>query len=377
MKVLITGDFYPGGRLGCLAEIESHFVLGDFLKTIQSADLSILNLEAPLCIEGQGISKSGPNIRANPVTADFIKHAGFGLVTLANNHIFDFGTPALKKTFKELKARGTDFVGAGKTADEACLPHVLRKRNESLAVLNFAENEWSTTLGSAPGSAPIDPVRNYRAIRSAKKEADKVLVICHGGHEMYSLPSPRMKELFRFYVEAGADAVINHHTHCVSGYEVYNGAPVFYSLGNFLFDQPTLREGAWTEGIAVELEFKQSGVDFEIHHFNQCTADTLFAVCDKQEQGRRTARIQALNAVIADDGALARKFMEFVDSKTRQYRRYLEPTTIRLIEAAQCRGWLPSLLTRKQRRLMLNLIRCESHREIVIELLERDVGNPR
>ena len=106
------------------------------------------------------------------------------------------------------------------------------KGDVNIAVLNFAENEWSTASSDKPGANPINPISNFNSINITKESVDIVIVITHGGHEMYRLPSPRMKELYRFYIDAGADIVINHHTHCTSGYEKYNGKFIFYSIGN-------------------------------------------------------------------------------------------------------------------------------------------------
>ena len=94
----------------------------------------------------------------------------------------------------------------------------------------------------------------FYAIEEAKKKADFVVVIAHGGHEHYNLPSPRMKKWYRFFVDAGAHAVVGHHTHIISGYEVYKDAPIFYSLGNFCFDWEGLRNMEWNNGMLVEVK---------------------------------------------------------------------------------------------------------------------------
>lgn len=377
MKVLIAGDFYPGGRLEMLAAANPELIFGDFAAVIRGADLAMVNLETPLCTPTEPIPKTGPNLWAAPDNAGFLSKAGFGLVTLANNHIFDFGPRGLDETFQSLERVGLAYVGAGLTSDDARAPHILKSGGKTLAVLNFAENEWSTTSGDGPGANPIEPVKNFRAICDARRNADEVLVICHGGHENYPLPSPREKELFRFYVDGGASAVLNHHTHCVSGYEVYRGAPIFYSLGNFLFDSPEQRSGQWTEGIAVVLTFDGTEPQYEIHHFDQCTEDSVFRACPPEAIRARAERFKAINSTISDPKLLAQSFAGFVGSQARRYWRYLEPSTFRLLEALQSRGLAPTLLRPRQRRLLLNLIRCEAHRDVVLELLERDVGHSR
>ena len=377
MNILIAGDFFPGGRLADIASAEPAQIFRSFVHAIDAADLALLNLETPLCKPIRPIEKTGPALRANPETAAFLNDASFRLVTLANNHVFDFGRVGLESTFAALDEHGVAYVGAGNSRELAAKPFLFEKAGKRLAILNFAENEWSTTRGELPGANPIDPVANNQAIRDASRIADHVIVVCHGGHEMHDLPSPRMQALFRFFVEAGASAVVNHHTHCVSGYEVYQGAPIFYSLGNFFFDNPRMRLGSWTQGIAVELQIEGGGVEFRIHHFDQCTEADLFNPCDQSTSDVRHQEIQALNEIISDSQRLEDSFKKFSEDQTKRYLRYLEPTRSRLLLAAQNRGLAPSLLSKRQRRLLLNLIRCEAHRELVIEILERDVGNPR
>ena len=374
MKVLVVGDFYPAGRLAGLATTDPDELFGAFAQTIRNSDVSVLNLEAPLCEPRVAIEKTGPNMFAAPTNAAFLANAGFGLATLANNHMFDFGELGLESTMSTLDRYGIAYVGAGKNLEQAAKPYIVEANGVRLGILNFAENEWSTTHGRSPGACPIDPIMNCRAILRTKRRVDHVIVICHGGHEMHTLPSPRMKQLYRFYVENGASAVINHHTHCESGFEIYKGAPIFYSLGNFLFDSSELRTGIWTRGMAAELICSETSLDYEVHLFDQCTDDTLFRLCDPEYREQRLQDLEKLNQIIGDDEQLESSFREYVATQTQQYSRYLEPTHSRLILGAQSRGLIPSLLTRKQRRLLLNIIRCEAHRDLIIEMLERDVG---
>lgn len=376
-RLLIAGDFSPQARLATIHEKSPVDVFGDFLQLVAAADLAILNLEAPLCSPTGRINKTGPCLYGPVESAGFVKQSGFDLVCLANNHIMDFGGDGLAETIGVLRQTGLEWVGAGEDYAKAAIPFVLDIHDQKVAILNFAENEWSTTFGASPGACPIDPVRNHALILHARELAEKVIVISHGGHERHPLPSPGMQELFRFYIDAGADAVVNHHTHCTSGYEIYKKRPIFYSLGNFFFDSEHQRVGPWTQGMAVELLLYGDTVDFKLYHFNQCTDKSLFELADRMEDERRTQRLERLNRVIADPEALAAAFSEAFSERQSMYRAYLEPRLPRLVGAAQRRGWLPSLITKRHRTLLLNLIRCESHREMLLELLKRDAGHSR
>ena len=123
----------------------------------------------------------------------------------------------------------------------------------TIAIINFCENEWSIAEEDSAGANPMDFIDNANQIREAKAVHDKVIV--HGGHEYYNLPSPRMQKQFRFYADQGADIVIGHHTHCISGNEVYNGVPIYYSLGNFLFTKNNTNED-WYTGLLLQVDIK-------------------------------------------------------------------------------------------------------------------------
>ena len=127
-------------------------------------------------------------------------------------------------------------VGAGDNLQQASKPLYIKIKNKTIAILNFAEQEFSVAGKNTAGANPLNIIDNYHSIQDAKQQADILLVIVHGGHEGYPLPSPRMVQTYRFFAEIGASVVVGHHTHCASGFEVYHGVPIFYSLGNFIFD---------------------------------------------------------------------------------------------------------------------------------------------
>lgn len=377
MKILLVGDFFPGLRLEKAMHQPPTEVLGSFASDIQQADLAIVNLEAPLTSHLQPILKTGPALKGSPQAAAFLKSAGFHLLALANNHILDFGEAGLQDTLDTLDKAGLQYVGAGAHAAAAAQPFWFTHSGSKLAVLNFADNEWSTTHGANAGANPIDPIENYRTIRAIKKQADFLLVITHSGHERYPLPSPRQKSLFRFYIEAGASAVVNHHPHCVSGYEQYQDGIIFYSLGNFLFDQGIQSDIAWDRGLGVTLQFQRDEPpSYALHHFEQCGPLANLRMCTTGIQAERMRELQALNEIILDDIRLIQAFEGWTSRQTKAYMSYIEPHKSRYIQALQNRGWLPSFWSKRKKLYLLNLIRCESHHDLLKTILERDARHP-
>lgn len=374
MKILITGDFCPIGRQAAMLEEKPEFLLGGFQEIIESSDLAITNLECPITNESNAIVKTGPALKSDNSAVSFLKKVGFNLVTLANNHIMDYGVNGLKDSLEALGKEQMDYVGAGMNFEEASKFYIHESGGIKVAILNFAENEWSTTFDADPGANPVAPVRNYKQIQDAKKQADKVVVITHGGHEMNRFPSLRMKELYRFYVDAGADAVVNHHTHCTSGYEMYNNAPIFYSLGNFLFDHAVHRNDIWNKGMAVILSVLGGAISFEIVHYNQANENPGLEIADETESKLRNHELEKITEIIKDDLLLEKEFTKWVQKQRKLFKAFIEPHGIKLLATLQTRKLLPSLWSGRKKKLLLNLIRCEAHQDILKAILKDEIS---
>ncbi len=222
---------------------------------VQQADVRIVNFEFPIVEkEGKPIKKCGPNLIGQKKAIDAIKYAGFNVCTLANNHILDQGEDCCINTKHLLEDAGIQTVGVGNNLQDASKVLYIEQGEETIAVINCCENEFSIATNETPGSYPLNPVKQYHQIMEARKRASYVLVIVHGGHEQFQLPSPRMKEIYHYFIEIGADAVVNHHQHCYSGYEILNGKPIIYGLGNLLFDWNSTKRTPWNEGYMVVLD---------------------------------------------------------------------------------------------------------------------------
>ncbi|MDR2951255.1 MAG: CapA family protein [Prevotella sp.] len=377
-KILITGDFCPNGRIVDLINKEYYSkIFNNFLPLLNAHDLNITNLECPLYSGQTPILKSGPNLKSEPKSIELLKFGNFHLVTLANNHIMDHGADGLSSTLDICNNNNIFTVGAGINFEETQKVFYQTINCIKIAIVNFAENEFSTSDGYQPGANPLNPVQNYYSINSARNNADFVLVIIHGGHEYYQLPSPRMQQHYRFFIDAGADAIIGHHTHCYSGYELYKSKPIFYSLGNFLFDNKNHIDDMWNYGFAVSLEFSSNGkFNFNLHPYVQSGIIPGIFLLNKNKLEEFKEKINNLNHQIASPDILQNEFLKLIKKRERAYMSYIEPIGNRYMLALQDSGLLPFLYSKKKRRTLLNIIRCESHRDILIKLLkEKDNEN--
>jgi hypothetical protein len=371
IKILLTGDFCPILRTEQFAfNNQPESVFNDMLTEFQSSDLNIIDLECPLVDAGNIIKKSGPNLKASPETIRLLKFAKINLVAMANNHIRDYGDEGLLNTMNLCQENGIGTVGVGRNHEEARIPYTVIIKGTKLKILNITENEWSNTNGNEPGANPLDIIKNQYDIKKAKSDSDIVIVIFHGGNEFYELPSPRIKETLHFFADAGASAVISHHTHVSSGYELYNGVPIFYSLGNFCYDSSGKQDHEWNYGYAVRLNITKK-TEFEIIPFEQYGNKPGVYKLYGNEKDQFINRIETLNEIIANDKLLREHFIDYCNKNAYRYDLLFEPYRNRFLAFLRKRNLFPSLLTRRKKRLFLNVIRCDAHRDILLAYLNK------
>ena len=359
MNILIAGDYVAIGRIAGMIEKEDFSFFDEIKPLISQSDLSIVNLEAPIVSKNQKpILKHGPNLKTTPKVINSLNYAGFNLVTLANNHIMDYGEEGLEETIINLKNGGIDFVGVGRNLKEATKIKYFEKDGKKLAIINCCEHEFSIAEENKAGANPINVINQFKAIQEARKNADFVLIITHGGHEMWQFPSPRMVETYRFFVETGADAVINHHQHCYSGYEVYNGKPIFYGLGNFCFDRPN-KVDKWYEGYLVTLNLEDN-VKFKIHPYIQCKENMEIKLLP---QNAFDKNLNEFNQIIKDAGRLKSINIDFYKKSEKGLNFLLQPYKGRLLSKLFSLGLLPKLYGKRKKIILQNFIFCESHRD--------------
>lgn len=378
MKILIAGDFVPRERvLDKIKRKDYADVFADLNPYVDDADFSILNLEAPVVLDyskASPIQKVGPALSAPVGTIDMIKEAGFNCVTLANNHIMDFGASALNDTISELDSKQILHVGAGRCLDDASKVLYLRTGQQTVAIINFCEHEFSIAEDNTPGAFPLSIVKNCHQIQEAKEHSDFVVVIVHGGHELYQFPSPRMKELYRYYVEIGADAVINHHQHCYCGYEVYRDRPIFYGLGNLCFDVASRRKTNWNFGFFVVLSF-DTNIGYNVIPYSQGLSSPGVKIMSDTERKSFFENVERLNMVINNDNLLINSFNVLLERKRSEMYYRLSRYHGRAMRFMYHHHLLPKLFGKKWALKMINLIDCESQRDLVSQALNTYVSN--
>lgn len=236
-----------------------------FLKIkdyLQNSDITFGNLETPIT-EGQQVPDFQMIFRSNPGTEQALKNAGFSVLSLANNHTPNFGEKGLDDTFKYLGDAGIKYVGAGKNAEEAYQPIYAEIKGIKFAFLahndaDVVPADYEATENRA-GTAFMRIDKMAVAVKEAKQNADFVIVFMHSGTEYADKPNDSQINFAHAAIDVGADLIIGHHSHVVQTMEEYNGKYIFYSLGNFVFDQ--MQSQQTKQGLAVKVYFSKKGID--------------------------------------------------------------------------------------------------------------------
>lgn len=373
MRIIIAGDLYIADYFRNQDLIDKSVI--DLFET---ADYRIVNLEAPITEDNpiNKIIKTGPHLRmlSNSIMP-YLHQLKIDAVTMANNHIQDYGNKGVTDTFKELDDHKIEYIGAGNDLTEARKPLTLDKDGMKIAILNFCENEWSIAEDDSPGANPMDIIDNTNQIREAKASHDKVIVIVHGGHEYYNLPSPRMQKQYRFYADQGADIVVGHHTHCISGNEVYKGVPIYYSLGNFLFTKNNLND-EWYTGIILEVDITSVRIECQIHPVRQEKEIFKLSFLEDKYKEEVLGRFETYSNVINNPDELLNNWKMYIEKKSKEYLNYWSP--LASIENRYISGILRRLgvnfINKKAASLHLNLMRCEAHHDLSEVILEKYIS---
>ena len=234
----------------------------ELLSVTRSADIFMLNQEFPFGTTGEAVEDKEYTFRVDPKYVSLLPELGVDVVTLANNHMLDFGRGPLKETLAALDGAGILHVGAGQNLEEAKALKIVEAGGRVIGFLGatrvIPEHSWTASRSNSGLFTTYDPTKLLGEIQAAKQQFDYVVVYVHWGIERNTEPEEYQKSLARQYIDAGADAVIGAHSHVLQGIEYYQGKPIFYSLGNFIFANRTY------ETMMAELTITDDGTEVRV-----------------------------------------------------------------------------------------------------------------
>lgn len=225
-------------------------IVPSLLTEMKSADIMMLNNEFPYSDRGTPLEDKKFTFRAKPTSVSFLNDMGVDIVSLANNHAYDYGEAAFLDTMETLENAGITYVGAGRNLQEARRPVYYIINNMKIAIVAATQIEkldHPDTKGATDSSAGVFRCWNgddlLETVKEAKANSDFVIVYLHWGNENETPIDWAQEKQAPEVVEAGADLVIGAHPHCLQKIGVIQGVPVMYSLGNFWFNSKTIDTG--------------------------------------------------------------------------------------------------------------------------------------
>lgn len=239
IHVGLVGDIMIGRLVNDQLHAHSdHNLWGTMLSELQRHDIIIANLETALTTSNQTVPKVF-NFKSSPSHVSVLKKAHIDLVTLANNHVLDFGMQGLEDTLHALQKANIAYVGAGMNTDQARKPFIFTLKGTRFALLGATDNEstWKAE-GDKPGTnyISIGDTQFLDDIRAVRPFVDILIVTLHWGPNMREHPSQAFIDYAHAMVDAGADIIAGHSAHILQGIELYRNALIIYDMGDFIDD---------------------------------------------------------------------------------------------------------------------------------------------
>lgn len=277
LRIILGGDIFAGERMHSRFQSDG---IDSFVREIyditKKADLHFANLEAPITtrdttgVDKQYLLKSSPSH-----TANLLKKLNLNAVTLANNHILDYGKEGLFETINYLEAIQISYTGAGSNRNRASQPVYFEKKEKKVGLVSFSNtfprSFWATK--DQPGAAYGSPEQVRRRVKEVSRNADYTIISFHWGNELDTRPKRYQRRLARLAVDSGADVVFGHHPHSIQPFEEYRDGIIFYSLGNYFF--PTMSNDV-DYGLMADLSFRpkqRPEVRFHVLNINNYQVD--------------------------------------------------------------------------------------------------------
>lgn len=380
MKILIGADIsVTKSNASLFINGNINELIGSELKAIlDSADFSVFNLEGPLTDSVAAISKCGPNIKMPEEAIAGIKALNPSLLTLANNHIMDFGRQGYEDTLSLLEENGIAWFGTGKNFSSLKKTQIFEKDGIKIGFYACAEHEFTIARKDFPGANPYDPLEVFDDITALKKQCDFVVVLYHGGKELYRYPSPNLQKRFRKMADKGADVVIAQHTHCIGCKEEYKNSTLIYGQGNFIFD--ALSDEYWNNGLLVELQLSKKDekheLQKEISYIPYCKiSGGRIRLAAETLQDTLLKGFFMRSEEIKDPSVVSEKFQDFSKSLALMYLNSLHGNNFlfRLMRKVFGKQFVKKLYFYPDSyNQIVNFIECECHREVLLAGLKTE-----
>lgn len=245
MKLLFTGDI-------CIEKPRSDNMFDtELVEYIKKNDLACCNLEGAIKQKMEN-SKIGPCVYNSEKTIDMCSDAGFKLFALANNHIYDYKKTGVDETIRRINENNCQYIGIDE--NNQIKSYEILKNNLKLSIYNVAENGFGCSSCAEKGFYWFKDPRLEEDIIHKYKSGHKIIIISHAGAEYFDYPLPEIRNLYRHWIDLGVSCVIGHHPHVPQGFENYKNGKIYYSLGNFIFDEGGKSKTSRTFSVSIDID---------------------------------------------------------------------------------------------------------------------------
>lgn len=362
MKLLIFGDICP------TSDYRELFNRGEELfcnvaDLLRSSDYAVCNLECPATDSVNKTIKTGPSLKAEKKDIKTLAKLGFKAISIANNHILDYGYKGVIDTLESAEESGMAVFGGGRNLDDAAKPFFAEIGGKKIGFLSFAEHEFNIATRNTPGANLFDPYISLKQIKNAAELCDFLVVLYHGGIEHYKYPSELLQKKCRSMVDFGANLVVCQHSHCIGTYELYSGATIVYGQGNSVFGY-SKGDDAWNEGLIIELDLDDN---YSIQYHLIKAAEKGISI---NENSDRLAEFHKDSAMLADKKFLVDSFSAFCKKRASlDLPLFFGKSRIFIKLNRILKG---KLFNPSKRVAMIthNLIRCDAWNEVLQEDLD-------
>ncbi len=377
VKLIIGGDICATKRdEQAFLEGDATRLFSDVLPHIAASDIAIANLETPLIETPSPIKKSGSVFGNAPQMVNAIKNAGINVLNLGNNHILDHGAKGLKTTITTLRQNEFHYVGAGETLNQASQPLTIKIKDKTIAIISYAEHEFSIAEQNKPGANPLDIIDFVNKIKILKRSSDFIVLLYHGGKENYALPTPKQQKLCRFFVDEGVNMVVCQHSHTAGVFESYNKGHIYYGQGNYIFDPYPLKRDWLYKGFLIEVVLHQDNTtDISllpyIHNsFSNPTAIGIRKLTEDASKRFIQAIVEENNKMLNDPNYVKDQWEKLASGLGSTYLSILNGNGRIMRKLNETFPWLKAVYKNDRKRVLKNIVTCETHREILETILK-------
>ena len=259
----------------------------ELIEEMNAVDIMWINNEFTYSTQGTPMDGKMYTFRANPERVEILKQMGVDVAGLANNHIYDYGKDAFLDTLDTLSDAGILYGGAGKNLEEAMEPVYFSLEGKTIAFVAASRAEKNKMTPQATQDSPgilrcYDTKLFVQEIKEARKNADFVIACVHWGTEYSTQLEEVQMSTAREYLDAGADAIIGAHTHCLQGFEYYDGKPIVYSLGNYWFNEKTL--DTMFLKLHITGEENESKIEVQVIPATQSDYQTVYSQSEEERE---------------------------------------------------------------------------------------------